>query len=222
MIKSRKRSLPPLNALRAFEAAARNLHLGKAAEELSVTHGAVSKQIANLESFLGFPLFDRRGNQLTLTGQGITLVAAANTALDQLEYVVAKLEGEAIEGELCISVPSGFAIKWLIPRLARFLESASGLQLKVLASNRFDIGLEQGTDLAVRFGRPLWTDCTIQLLSEVRYFPVCSKSLAKRPPGIRNTEDLLNHTLLLDDPNGESWKKWFLAPDRRSRVDHLF
>jgi LysR family glycine cleavage system transcriptional activator len=209
MIGTRKRHLPPLKALRAFEAAARHLHLGKAADELAVTHGAVSKQIANLEAHLGCMLFVRTGNRLSLTDQGTKLVAAANTALDQLEYAVAKLDGESIEGELRISVPSGFATKWLIPRLCHFMAIAPALKLQVLASNRFDEGLEQGTDVAVRFGRPMWKNCTVRLLSEVHYFPVCSPTLLSQPPGINFPEDLLQHTLLLDDPYGESWKKWF-------------
>ena len=116
IMKIRKRHLPPLNAIRAFEAAARHLHLGKAADELAVTHGAISKHIANLEDHLGFPLFARVGNKLSLTERGNKLLQASNTALDQLGYAIARLDGAATEGELRISVPPAFATSWLIPR----------------------------------------------------------------------------------------------------------
>src|SRR4029079_2482942 len=158
-MKMRKRHLPPLNAIRAFEAAARHLHLGKAAEELAVTHGAISKHIANLESHLGFPLFARPGNRLSLTERGHKLLQASNAALDQLGYAIARLDGAAIEGELRISVPPRFAPSWLIPRLAGFRKLAPSLRFYILASNRADDVLDDDTDLAVRFGKPVLKQC---------------------------------------------------------------
>jgi LysR family glycine cleavage system transcriptional activator len=204
----RKRHLPPLNALRAFEAAARHLHLSRAADELSVTHGAISKHIANLEGHLGFALFTRAGNRITLTERGLKLLAASNAALDQLGYAIARLDGEAIEGELRLSVPPAFAASWLIPRLAKFRELAPHLRLYVLASNSVEDALKDETDLAVRFGKPVWKNCAVRLLAHVRYFPVCSPKLLADPPGLSTPADLAYHTLLLDDPEGENWKRW--------------
>lgn len=204
----RKRYLPPLNAIRAFEAAARHLHLGKAADELSVTHGAISKQIANLEAHLGFTLFVRAGNRLSLTERGLKLLAASHAALDQLGYAIARLDGEAIEGELRLSVPPAFAANWLIPRLAEFRKLAPALRLHVLASNRVHDVLDDDTDLAVRFGKPVWKNCAIRLLAHVRYFPVCSPKLLPEPPARFSLADLAHHTLLFDDPEGENWKRW--------------
>lgn len=207
-MKIRKRYLPPLNAIRAFEAAARHLHLGKAAEELAVTHGAVSKHIANLEDHLGFPLFTRAGNRLSLTERGHKLLKASNAALDQLGYAIARLDGEAIEGELRISVPHAFAANWLIPRLEAFRQRSPALRLYVLASNRAADVLDDDIDLAVRFGKPVWKNCAIRLIAHVRYFPVCSPKLLAGPPGLASLADLAHHTLLFDDPEGENWKRW--------------
>lgn len=207
-MKIRKRQLPPLNSIRAFEAAARHLHLGKAADELSVTHGAISKQIANLEGHLGFTLFDRAGNRLSLTERGLKLLAASNAALDQLGYAIARLDGGAVEGELRLSVPPAFAANWLIPRLAEFKKHAPALKLHVLSSNRVGDVLDDDTDLSVRFGKPVWKNCAIRLLGHVRYFPVCSPALLAGPPGLSSLADLARHPLLFDDPEGENWRRW--------------
>lgn len=208
-----KRHLPPLNALRTFEAAARHLHMGRAADELGVTHGAVSKQIVNLEDQLGFPLFQRLGNRLALTDQGTKLLKAATTAFDQLGYAIARLAGEPVAGELRVSVPSAFAEKWLVPRLAKFTEAAPGLKLSLLAANAsYDAAgsdrLGDALDLAVRFGEPVWQDGTASLLSHVGSFPVCSPLLLSDGAALAEPADLLRHTLLLDDPQGTNWRRW--------------
>ncbi len=200
-----KRHLPPLNALRTFEAAARHLHMGRAADELGVTHGAVSKQIGHLEDQLGVALFQRNGNRLALTEQGIKLLRAATHAFDQLGYAIARLEGESIAGELRVSVPSAFAEKWLIPRLGKFTDSAPGLRLSLLSSNAGDDVLGNAVDLAVRFGEPHWQDGTARLLSHVGSFPVCAPALLAQ---LAEPADLLGHTLLLDDPAGANWRRW--------------
>jgi LysR family glycine cleavage system transcriptional activator len=200
-----KRRLPPLNALRTFEAAARHLHMGRAADELGVTHGAVSKQISHLEDQLGFALFLRNGNRLALTEQGIKLLRAATDAFDQLGYAIARLEGESIAGELRVSVPSAFAEKWLMPRLANFTEAAPGLRLSLLSSNAGEHVLGNTIDLAVRFGEPHWADGTARLLSHVGSFPVCAPALLAY---LADPADLLVQTLLLDDPAGANWRRW--------------
>jgi len=187
--------------------------MGRAAEELGVTHGAVSKQIVNLEDQLGFALFQRLGNRLALTDQGEKLLKAATTAFDQLGYAIARLEGETIAGELRISVPSAFAEKWLIPRLAKFTGAAPGLSSPCNAANAsYDPGsgdrLGDAIDLAVRFGEPVWQDGTASLLSHVGSFPVCSPLLLSEGNGLAEPVDLLKHTLLLDDPRGANWQRW--------------
>lgn len=205
-----KRHLPPLNALRTFEAAARHLHMGKAAEELGVTHGAVSKQIGHLEEQLGCALFQRNGNRLALTDQGNRLLRAAAHAFDQLGDAMARLQGEAIAGELRVSVPSAFAEKWLMPRLAKFTEAAPDLHLSLLTAHAGDDvlgahGIMGGVDLAVRFGEPHWPDGQARLLSHVGSFPVCAPALLTR---LAEPADLHRETLLLDDPKGANWRRW--------------
>lgn len=200
-----KRHLPPLNALRTFEAAARHLHMGRAADELGVTHGAVSKQIGHLEEQLGLPLFQRNGNRLALTGQGVKLLAAATHAFDQLGYAIARLEGEAIAGELRVAVPSALAEKWLMPRLARFTDAAPGLRLSLLTAQAGGDVLGEHVDLAIRFGEPTWADGQARLLSHVGSFPVCAPALLAR---LQEPADILRETLLLDDPAGANWRRW--------------
>jgi DNA-binding transcriptional LysR family regulator len=200
-----KRHLPPLNALRTFEAAARHLHMGRAADELGVTHGAVSKQIGHLEEQLGVALFRRNGNRLALTDQGGRLLRAATDAFDQLGYAIARIEGDSIAGELRVAVPSALAEKWLIPRLTRFTEAAPGLRLSLLSANAGDDVLGTRVDLAIRFGEPVWADGTARLLSHVGSFPVCAPPLLER---LREPADLLAETLLLDDPAGANWRRW--------------
>lgn len=213
LVAVQKRHLPPLNALRTFEAAARHLHMGKAADELGVTHGAVSKQIVNLEDQFGFSLFHRQGNRLALTDQGMKLLKAATAAFDQLGYAIARLEGASIAGELRVSVPSAFAEKWLMPRLTKFIEAAPRLKLVLLSANASyepaaeDV-LGENLDLAIRFGEPVWKDGTARLLAHVGSFPVCSPLLMSAEPGLADPGDLLQHTLLLDDPQGANWKRW--------------
>ena len=200
-----KRHLPPLNALRTFEAAARHLHMGRAADELGVTHGAVSKQIGHLEEQLGLALFQRNGNRLALTGQGAKLLAAATHAFDQLGDAIARLEGEAIAGELRVAVPSALAEKWLMPRLARFTDAAPALRLSLLTAQAGGDVLGEHVDLAIRFGEPVWADGNARLLSHVGSFPVCAPALLAR---LQAPADILRETLLLDDPAGANWRRW--------------
>lgn len=185
--------------------------MGHAAAELGVTHGAVSKQIVHLEEQLGFSLFRRLGNRLELTAAGELLLKAAATAFDQLGYAIARLEGAAIAGELRVSVPSAFAEKWLVPRLARFIGPAPGLKLSFHVPGSGALG--EDIDLAVRFGEPVWRDGEARLLSHVGSFPVCSPTLVsglhhREAPGLSGPGDLLGHTLLLDDPDGANWRRW--------------
>ncbi len=187
--------------------------MGKAADELGVTHGAVSKQIVNLEEQLGLTLFHRQGNRLALTEQGLKLLRAATAAFDQLGYAIARMEGASIAGELRVSVPSAFAEKWLVPRLHKFVEAAPSLRLSLLsAAASYDPAntdvLGDGLDLAVRFGEPVWKDGTARLLSHVGSFPVCAPTLLSELPGLATPNDLLRHTLLLDDPQGVNWLRW--------------
>src|SRR5215472_17219704 len=114
------RPMPPLNALRAFEAAARHLSLTRAAVELHVTPGALSHQIRGLEELLGRKLFERRVRAIALTPAGKLLYPGLQTGFAQIHEAVAGLDATADERVLVISTPPGFTAKWLVPRLYRF------------------------------------------------------------------------------------------------------
>jgi len=121
------RKLPPLNAVRAFEAAARHISFTKAAKELFVTHGAVSKQVASLETWLGTALFNRAQSQLSLTEAGKTFLAAVTPALDRIAITSMQLLEHTEPTALRISAPPTFTMRWLIPRISAFQKKRGGV-----------------------------------------------------------------------------------------------
>ncbi|MBA2962332.1 MULTISPECIES: LysR substrate-binding domain-containing protein [Ramlibacter] len=128
------RKLPPLNALRAFEAAARHMSFSKAARELEVTHGAISKQIAALEEWLGTAVFARPRAPLSLTGAGRTLLAAATPALDRISVAASYLQEHKETRALSVNAPATILIRWLIPRLSNFHRREPGVEVKLTTS----------------------------------------------------------------------------------------
>ncbi|WP_246164897.1 LysR substrate-binding domain-containing protein [Pigmentiphaga aceris] len=147
-------SLPPLNAVRAFVAAARHQSFTLAAQELHVTHGAVSRQIKALESQLGVLLFERRTRQVSLTAAGVKFFAQADSALKQLAAAAQSVMSDAPARVLRINVRPSFAVRWLIPRLPDFVAQYPGIEPQVLTStlapdkagDRFDIAIRRGRD----------------------------------------------------------------------------
>ncbi|WP_151116066.1 LysR family transcriptional regulator [Hypericibacter adhaerens] len=126
------RRLPPLNPLRAFEAAARHGGMTRAAAELNVTHGAVSHQVRALEEALSVELFERRGRHLALTLAGQQLLPSVQQALDLIADASARLSRPDLDGRLAIKLPIAFAAKWLLPRLARFRDAYPQIELGLL------------------------------------------------------------------------------------------
>ena len=126
------RRLPPLNPLRAFEAAARHGGMTKAASELNVTHGAISHQVRALEEALSVELFERRGRHLALTLAGQQLLPSVQQALDLIADASARLSRPDLDGRLTIKLPIAFASKWLLPRLARFRDAYPQIELSLL------------------------------------------------------------------------------------------
>ena len=147
------RSLPPLNALRAFEAAARHLSFTLAAEELHVTQAAVSHQVKGLEDRLGLKLFRRLPRGLMLTEQGQSLLPELRAAFDRIEQAMNKLSVLGNEGPLTLSLMTTFALTWLVPRLHRFQARHPTIDVRMLTTNRIaDFGRED-VDLAIRYSR---------------------------------------------------------------------
>ncbi|WP_313197976.1 LysR substrate-binding domain-containing protein [Rhizobium sp.] len=149
------RRIPSLNALRAFEAAGRQGRMTLAADELNVTHSAISRQIRHLEAILGVPLFEGPKNNLRLTEAGTSLLIGLGSAFDQIDASV-RLVADTEEGALDISCPGTFSMRWLIPRLYRFQAEHPRIEVRLTASSRpvdFD---RDGFDVAIRVGDPPW------------------------------------------------------------------
>lgn len=203
------RRLPPLNALRVFEAAARHKSFVRAAEELHVSPAAVSQQIKLLEDDLGVVLF-KRGKSLTLSESSSNVLPLVSDAFDQLERAMLKVRADRIAEPLVVSVPPTFAARWLIPRLDDFHARHATVELQILATRRLvDFSIED-VDLAIRFGTDDHPDLIYELLMPEKIVLVSAPSLAQ---SIKTTSDLADCNLLEDDceiKNGTfpDWETW--------------
>lgn len=204
--------LPPLNALRAFEAVVRLGSMAQAAEALAVTPGAISQQVRLLESVIGVSLFRREGRQLVPTEAGLAAAALAGEAFDQLARAVALMRQPAKRDRLTVSVAPSFAGKWLAPRLFRFQEAHPELEVWVSAdSAKVDLG-RGAADLAIRYGPGEGPRGEKTLLLQEEVLPVCSPDLLARAP-IPTPEALAGQTLLHDaspesEVDGADWATW--------------
>ena len=191
--------LPPLQALRTFEAASRHLSFTRAAEELCVTQGAVSQQVKQLEEYLGLKLFYRLPRKLEPTEEGVRLFRAANEAFTRISAEVEQLKSVEQAGVLTVSVLQSFAVKWLIPRLGKFRALHPDVDVRIHADDRPVNFRSDGIDMAVRFARKASEGVYSELLFTDLIFPVCSPMLLndeKYP--ITEPADLVNHVLLHD------------------------
>ncbi|MGE0724298.1 MAG: transcriptional regulator GcvA [Alphaproteobacteria bacterium] len=204
------RSLPPLNGLRAFEAAARLESFTKAAAELGVTQTAISRHVRTLEQALGTALFVRYASGIELTDDGRLLVRKVSSALDLISAAVAELGGQKRRRVLKISAQPNFAIRWLIPRLASFRARHPEIDVHVTTSHRLAEFPADGADVAIRLGRH-WTGVVADRLFEADLFPVCSPGLVRGGPPLRMPADLARHTLLHVSTSPRDWRIWLDA-----------
>ncbi len=204
------RRLPPLNALRAFEAAARHLSFTKAAEELHVTQAAISHQVKTLEEHLGLKLFRRLHRQLLLTDSGQLYMPPVSKAFRLLQDATHQLLRQDAAGPLTVSVLPSFAAGWLVPRLGRFRQLWPDIDLRIDPSFELVDFSRADVDVGVRYGRGRYPGLRSDRLMEEDIFPVCSPELVHGPPGLRVPADLVHHTLLHDDGHGD-WRTWLLA-----------
>jgi LysR family glycine cleavage system transcriptional activator len=202
------RRLPPLNALASFEAAARHLSFSKAADELHVTHGAVSRAVRHLEDHLGLPLFKRSTRSVSLTPMGATYSAEVREALDRLAAATAAAMGRDAKGVLAISTLDSFAGKWLMPRLFRFRRLHADIDVRLSTSEKLSDFISDGIDVAIRYGRGQYPGLTAELLMQEDVFPVCSPKLLEGPHPLRTPADLVHHTLIHDEFHID-WPTWF-------------
>jgi LysR family glycine cleavage system transcriptional activator len=204
------RRLPSLNAVKAFEAAARSKSFTRAAEELCVTPGAVSQQVKALEAELGLKLFNRERQRLVITEAGREYLAIVRDALDQIALGTERLTQRQRSGVLTVSVSLDFASKWLVGRLGRFAESHPEIDLRVAASDQHVDFARDDVDLAVRHGDGLWLGLKVERLCAEQLFPVCSPKLIRGRDRVMSASDLLKFPLLrLDD--WTNWGRWFEA-----------
>ena len=189
-------NLPPLNALRAFEAAGRHLSFTRAAEELHVTPAAVGHQVKALEDTLGVKLFRRLTRAIALTDAGQALLPGLKDGFASFEGAVARLRGLEEGGVLTVSVAQSLMAKWLVPRLERFQEAYPDIDLRMLSTGRFVDFAREDVDLAIRHGLGRWPDLRVDLLMTEELFPVCGPALIEGPHPLKVPDDLRHHTLL--------------------------
>jgi LysR family transcriptional regulator, glycine cleavage system transcriptional activator len=223
--------LPPLNALRAFEAAARHLSFKKAAEELHVTPAAISHQVKALEDYLGVRLFRRLTRALELTQAAQACLPKLREGFDSLAQAMEPLRAEHIAGTLTVGAAPAFAAKWLVPRLHRFAAAHPEIELRISASLelidvlRRDARPSAATaepppqnvyDLTIRFGRGRYPGYRVDKLCSTLVTPLCSPKLLGDGHRLKQPEELRHHTLLHDDTvyldEGQpDWAVWLKA-----------
>jgi LysR family glycine cleavage system transcriptional activator len=211
--------MPPLNALRAFEAAARHLSLTKAAQELHVTAGALSHQIRGLEDLLGLKLFERRVRSISLTTAGKLLLPGLQTGFGHIRDAVAGLGNAGRDRVLVISTPPGFTSKWLAARLYRFASAYPEIDVRVSSSLSNANFTSDGVDAAIRnlpVDASAEPSLVIEKLADVMLLPVCSPKLIARRGPLRQPQALTGVALIHDDTligraKVSTWAEWFNA-----------
>ena len=213
---SKRFNLPPLDLIQGFEAAARSLSFTKAAEELSLTQSAISRQIRALEESLGVPLFERRPRSLALTEEGRILQRVADEVLERLHDTVGRIRASAGVPQLTVSTTGGFASLWLIPRLRTFTALNPDVDVRISATYKA-VDLERtGVDVAVRYCAPEDAPAGAIRLFDEEVFPVCSPALlSDGPHPLCQIADLAHQSLLhMDHADGlMDWDTWLAAHD---------
>ncbi len=199
--------LPPLTTLRSFEASARLLSFSKAADELHVTHGAVSRAVRHLEDHVGVKLFKRSVRAVNLTPTGAAYAASVRDVLGRLATATAVIMDQQSMGVLNISTLDSFAAKWLIPRLFRFRQAHGDIEVRLATSVKLADFVNDGIDIAIRYGSGRYPGVKAELLMREEVFPVCSPMLVKGPHPLKSAADLKHHTLIHDSFEID-WAMW--------------
>ena len=224
-----KRILPPLNALRAFEAAGRLGSFKDAAAELHVTHGAVSQHVRLLEEWLEAPLFERHNRRVVLTAAARDYLAEIGPLFEQLSQATARYGvAGAVSRTLSVNAPATFTLRWLVPRLAKFRIEHLDVDVKVDTSNESVESLKETYDVIIRGGPDTFYGYSMRpFLSEER-LPVCSPALLQRLP-LRVLDDMRQHTLLHTSSLPRLWPDWLakaqipaLRPAATLTFDHFY
>ena len=202
--------LPPLNSLRAFESAGRHLSFSKAAEELSVTPGAISQQIRGLEDFLEIKLFKRRNRSIVLTDAGQIFLPLLSDGFSSISEAVDVVRKSQCDEPLTITAPPSFTSKWLIPRLCKFQSLHPDIDVRIDASSHLVDFVRDDIDVGIRFGDGEYPELESIFLFSFDLIPVCSPELLTDGKGLGDVSDIRHHTLLHDDDRNidPSWPDW--------------
>lgn len=216
------RRLPPLNALRAFEVAARHMSFQKAAEELSVTPSALSYQIRQLENFLQVDLFERLNRAVRLTEAGQRIAPGVRDAFERLADAMERLKSAPPANVLTVSTGPAFAAKWLTPRLHKFLERHPEIDIRISANLKLADFHSDEVDVAIRFGAGKYTGLHAEALADEYVLPLVSPKLLEEFGGKFEPHDLSRLTLLHDDSanflsNAANWTEWL----RLARIENI-
>jgi LysR family glycine cleavage system transcriptional activator len=208
-----RRPLPPLNALRAFEATARHLSFSKAAEEMHVTPAALSHQIKGLEDLLALKLFHRRARAIELTDAARLIYPGIRTGFESLRDAVEQLDRKRQDRILVVSATPGFTAKWLVPRLYRFLAKHPEVDTRISASSEYANFITDGVDVGIRLSAGAHPDLYVEKLSDEWLVPLCSPRLLEGPAPLRHPRDLARFTLIQVDLPGvvPTWSEWLRA-----------
>lgn len=207
-----KWKLPPLNALRSFEAAARLKSFSAGAEELNVTPGAISRQIAKLEDYLGVTLFTRGTREVEVTAVGAEYLETASALFATLHRETARISKDNDQNTLTIWSSMTVAMRWLVPHLTDYyaMSKDQGMEVAITTSLRPLVGNSREFDFAVRYGRGDWPGFSADLLLETDLIPVCSPSFLDRFP-TGTPQDLAGQTLLHSQVRPNDWQSYLNA-----------
>lgn len=204
------RRLPPLNALRAFEAAARHLSVKRAATELCVTPGAVSQMLKTLEQHLGVQLFQRLNRGIALTAAGQELLPPVRNALTQIADAARRVAGSGDSGTLTVSCTPLFATAWLVPRLQDFCERHPGIDVRLLTGNALTDFVRDGVDAAVRHGLGRYPGLHSERVVALQTVPVAAPALVERLGRPGGPAELARWPHVHDAAR-QDWHLWFQA-----------
>jgi LysR family glycine cleavage system transcriptional activator len=222
------RRLPPLNSLRAFEAAARLGSFKAAADEALVTHGAISRQIKLLEGWLGTQLFERRNRRAVLTDAGAAYLADVASAMDRIAVATDRCRLHRGHRRLRVNVITTFTVRWLLPRLVRFHDANPEIDIDVVTSNADIESMQEPFDVAIRTGPDPVDGYQVSGFLAERRLPVCSPNLLARIP-LKQPKDLQQHTLLHCATRPRFWSHWLssvgladLKPAGNVTLEHYY
>ena len=221
-----RRRLPSLNALRAFEVAARHLSFKAAADELHVSQSAVSHQVKALENYLGVALFDRKTRAVELTRRGRLYYPILRDAFDTIAEGTEMLLGESPAASLTVQVYSTFTMRWLLPRLVGFQEAHSEVMVRLHTAQTNPDFEQSDIDAAIMIGEATGIGLRQDYLFDCELSPVCSPAYLEKHGAINSPAELASHALLQVYPSAEDWYVWLQAngagqvnPDRGQQLE---